>query len=153
MHKEGAAFRSLLNSFAIAVSLGLQYGVPLEEYVDAFTFTRFEPNGMVSGHDHIKMTTSVLDLIFRDLALSYLGRTDLVQVKPDDLIATTTNRQRARDDVTGNGHGEVAGAGQRGARGQDERLRGGPLPRVRALHARAQRHLHALRHVRLHHRV
>jgi ribonucleoside-diphosphate reductase alpha chain len=109
MHKEGAAFRSLLNSFAIAVSLGLQYGVPLEEYVDAFTFTRFEPNGMVSGHDHIKMTTSVLDLIFRDLALSYLGRTDLVQVKPDDLIATTTNRSTGhRDDVNGNGHGEVA---------------------------------------------
>jgi ribonucleoside-diphosphate reductase alpha chain len=92
MHKEGAAFRSLLNSFAIAVSLGLQYGVPLEEYVDAFTFTRFEPNGMVHGHDHIKMTTSVLDFIFRDLALSYQGRTDLVQVKPDDLIATDTNR-------------------------------------------------------------
>jgi ribonucleoside-diphosphate reductase alpha chain len=108
MHKEGAAFRSLLNSFAIAVSLGLQYGVPLEEYVDAFTFTRFEPNGMVSGHDHIKMTTSVLDLIFRDLALSYLGRTDLVQVKPDDLIATTTNRSNGHhDDVNGNGHGEV----------------------------------------------
>jgi ribonucleoside-diphosphate reductase alpha chain len=109
MHKEGAAFRSLLNSFAIAVSLGLQYGVPLEEYVDAFTFTRFEPNGIVSGHDHIKMTTSVLDLIFRDLALSYLGRTDLVQVKPDDLIATTTNRSNGhRDETNGNGHGEIA---------------------------------------------
>jgi ribonucleoside-diphosphate reductase alpha chain len=66
--------------------------VPLEEYVDAFTFTRFEPNGMVHGHDHIKMTTSVLDFIFRDLALSYQGRTDLVQVKPDDLIATDTNK-------------------------------------------------------------
>jgi ribonucleoside-diphosphate reductase alpha chain len=89
MHKEGAAFRSLLNSFAIALSLGLQYGVPLEEYVDAFTFTRFEPNGVVSGHDNIKMATSVIDFIFRDLALSYLKRTDLVQVKPDDLIATT----------------------------------------------------------------
>jgi ribonucleoside-diphosphate reductase alpha chain len=105
MHKEGAAFRSLLNSFAIAVSLGLQYGVPLEEYVDAFTFTRFEPNGMVSGHDHIKMTTSVLDFIFRDLALSYLGRTDLVQVKPDDLISTATNRNSVRHD--GNGNGDV----------------------------------------------
>jgi ribonucleoside-diphosphate reductase alpha chain len=111
MHKEGAAFRSLLNSFAIAVSLGLQYGVPLEEFVDAFTFTRFEPNGMVSGHDHIKMTTSVLDFIFRDLALSYLGRTDLVQVKPDDLIATSTNRNSpAHRGIAGNGngdHGEV----------------------------------------------
>jgi len=102
MHKEGAAFRSILNSFAIAVSLGLQYGVPLEEYVDAFTFTRFEPNGMVAGHDHIKMTTSVLDFIFRDLALSYLGRTDLVQVKPDDLIATSMNRNGHRHE--GNGH-------------------------------------------------
>jgi ribonucleoside-diphosphate reductase alpha chain len=94
MHREGAAFRSLLNSFAIAVSLGLQYGVPLEEYVDAFVFTRFEPNGVVQGHDNIKITTSVLDFIFRDLALSYLRRTDLVQVKPDDLIATGTNGAR-----------------------------------------------------------
>ncbi len=90
MHKEGAAFRSLLNSFAIAVSLGLQYGVPLEEYVDAFTFTRFEPNGIVQGHDSIKITTSVLDFVFRDLALSYLHRMDLAQVKPDDLRSTET---------------------------------------------------------------
>ncbi|MEN6296658.1 MAG: adenosylcobalamin-dependent ribonucleoside-diphosphate reductase [Rectinema sp.] len=90
MHKEGAAFRSILNSFAIAVSLGLQYGVPLEEYVDAFTFTRFEPNGMVSGHDYLKMATSVLDYIFRELAISYLHRYDLGQVKPEDLIATST---------------------------------------------------------------
>jgi ribonucleoside-diphosphate reductase alpha chain len=94
MHREGAAFRSLLNSFAIAVSLGLQYGVPLEEYVDAFVFTRFEPNGVVQGHDNIKITTSVLDFIFRDLALTYLRRTDLAQVKPDDLIATTTNGRK-----------------------------------------------------------
>ncbi len=100
MHKEGAAFRSLLNSFAIAVSLGLQYGVPLEEYVDAFIFTKFEPNGIVLGHKNIKMTTSVLDFIFRDLAFSYLGRTDLVEVKPDDLIATNTmsNGGRAREE-------------------------------------------------------
>jgi ribonucleoside-diphosphate reductase alpha chain len=94
MHREGAAFRSLLNSFAIAVSLGLQYGVPLEEYVDAFVFTRFEPNGVVQGHDNIKITTSVLDFIFRDLALNYLHRTDLAQVKPDDLIATGTNGRK-----------------------------------------------------------
>jgi ribonucleoside-diphosphate reductase alpha chain len=86
MHKEGAAFRSLLNSFAIAVSLGLQYGVPLEEYVDAFTFSRFEPNGMVQGHDYVKMATSVIDFIFRDLAISYLKRTDLGQIKPEDLL-------------------------------------------------------------------
>ncbi|MBN2533606.1 MAG: adenosylcobalamin-dependent ribonucleoside-diphosphate reductase [Spirochaetales bacterium] len=90
MYKEGAAFRSLLNSFAIAVSLGLQYGVPLEEYVDAFTFTRFEPNGIVQDHENIRMATSVLDFIFRDLALNYLKRIDLVQVKPDDLISTGT---------------------------------------------------------------
>jgi ribonucleoside-diphosphate reductase alpha chain len=90
MHKEGAAFRSLLNSFAIAVSLGLQYGVPLEEYVDAFSFSRFEPNGMVQGHDYVKMATSVIDYIFRDLAISYLKRTDLGQIKPDDLLATGT---------------------------------------------------------------
>ncbi|GHV85269.1 hypothetical protein AGMMS50230_08770 [Spirochaetia bacterium] len=90
MHKEGAAFRSLLNSFAIAVSLGLQYGVPLEEYVDAFTFSRFEPNGLVQGHDYIKMSTSVIDYIFRDLAISYLKRSDLGQVKPEDLEATGT---------------------------------------------------------------
>ncbi|MCF7928750.1 MAG: adenosylcobalamin-dependent ribonucleoside-diphosphate reductase [Spirochaetales bacterium] len=93
MHKEGAAFRSLLNSFAIAVSLGLQYGVPLEEYVDAFTFTRFEPNGVVQGHSNVKMATSVLDYIFRDLALTYLNRTDLVQVKPDDLRSTATDEK------------------------------------------------------------
>jgi ribonucleoside-diphosphate reductase alpha chain len=85
MHREGAAFRSLMNCFAIAVSLGLQYGVPLEEFVEAFVFTRFEPNGPVSGHDNIKMSTSVIDYIFRELAMSYMGRNDLVQVKPEDL--------------------------------------------------------------------
>ncbi len=83
MHKEGAAFRSLMNNFAIAVSLGLQHGVPLEEYVEAFTFTRFEPNGPVIGHDNIKMATSIIDYIFRELAVSYLGRYDLAQVQPD----------------------------------------------------------------------
>ena len=77
MHKEGAAFRSLMNNFAIAISLGLQHGVPLEEFVEAFTFTRFEPNGPVVGHDNIKMATSILDYIFRELAVSYLGRYDL----------------------------------------------------------------------------
>ncbi|MCC3860100.1 vitamin B12-dependent ribonucleotide reductase [Pseudemcibacter aquimaris] len=86
MHKEGAAFRSLMNNFAIALSIGLQYGVPLDEYVDAFTFTRFEPSGQVVGNDAIKMATSVLDYIFRELAVSYLGRTDLAHVVPDDLM-------------------------------------------------------------------
>jgi hypothetical protein len=83
MHKEGAAFRALMNNFAIAISLGLQYGVPLEEYVEAFTFTRFEPAGMVQGNDAIKNATSILDYVFRELAVSYLGRNDLAHV--DDL--------------------------------------------------------------------
>ena len=86
MHKEGAAFRSLMNNFAIAVSLGLQHGVPLEEYVDAFTFTRFEPNGPVVGHKNIKMATSILDYIFRELAVNYLGRYDLAQVQPSQSV-------------------------------------------------------------------
>jgi ribonucleoside-diphosphate reductase alpha chain len=85
MHKEGAAFRSLMNNFAIAISIGLQYGVPLEEFVEAFTFTRFEPNGMVEGNGAIKMTTSILDYMFREIAVSYLGRNDLAHVVPDDL--------------------------------------------------------------------
>jgi ribonucleoside-diphosphate reductase alpha chain len=114
MHREGAAFRSLLNSFAIAVSLGLQYGVPLEEYVDAFVFTRFEPNGIVQGHENLKITTSVLDFIFRDLALAYLRRTDLVQVKPDDLIATTTNGFRDSEQAGDNGSGEADRQGEAG---------------------------------------
>ncbi len=84
MHKEGAAFRSLMNNFAIAISVGLQYGVPLEEFVDAFTFTRFEPAGLVIGNDSIKNATSVLDYIFRELGISYLGRTDLAHVPPQD---------------------------------------------------------------------
>ncbi len=85
MHKEGATLRSLLNNFAIAISLGLQYGVPLEEYVDAFTFTRFEPAGAVQGNDTIKMATSILDYVFRELAISYLGRYDLGHVDPADM--------------------------------------------------------------------
>jgi ribonucleoside-diphosphate reductase alpha chain len=84
MHKEGAALRSLLNNFAIAVSLGLQYGVPLDEYVDAFTFTRFEPSGPVQGNDSIKYATSILDYVFRELAVSYLERFDLAHVDPTE---------------------------------------------------------------------
>ncbi|MEQ9144556.1 MAG: vitamin B12-dependent ribonucleotide reductase [Parvibaculaceae bacterium] len=86
MHKEGAAFRSLMNNFAIAISLGMQYGVPLEEYVEAFTFTRFEPAGLVQGNDTIKNATSILDYVFRELAVSYLGRHDLGHVDPADLM-------------------------------------------------------------------
>ncbi|HOD67227.1 MAG TPA: vitamin B12-dependent ribonucleotide reductase [candidate division Zixibacteria bacterium] len=85
MHREGAAFRSLMNSFAIAVSLGLQHGVPLEEFVEAFLFSRFEPNGFVRGNHAIKRATSIIDYIFRELAITYLGRTDLAQVSDDDL--------------------------------------------------------------------
>jgi ribonucleoside-diphosphate reductase alpha chain len=82
MHKEGAAFRSLMNNFAIAVSIGLQYGVPLEEFVDAFLFTRFEPSGPVRGNDSVRHATSILDYVFRELAVSYLERSDLAQIDP-----------------------------------------------------------------------
>ena len=85
MHKEGAAFRSLMNSFAISVSIGLQYGVPLEEFVEAFAYTRFEPSGPVQGNDTIKMASSVIDYIFRELAISYLERNDLANVDPTEL--------------------------------------------------------------------
>ena len=88
MHKEGAAFRSLMNNFAIAISLGLQYGVPLDEYVDAFTFTRFEPAGLVTGNETIRNATSVLDYLFRELAVSYLGRNDLAHVDPGEMSVT-----------------------------------------------------------------
>ena len=95
MHKEGAAFRSMMNNFAIAISLGLQYGVPLEEYVDAFTFTRFEPQGLVQGNDTIKYATSILDYVFRELAVSYLERFDLAHVDPSE-GSTSTRSARAR---------------------------------------------------------
>ena len=84
MHKEGASFRSIMNCFAISISLGLQHGVPLEEFVSAFTFTRFEPKGPVQGHPNVKSATSIVDYLFRALALEYLGRTDLVHVKPEN---------------------------------------------------------------------
>ena len=102
MHKEGAAFRAMMNNFAIAVSLGLQYGVPLEEYVEAFTFTRFEPAGMVQGNEAIKNATSILDYVFRELAVSYLSRNDLAHVEPADI----------RFDAMGKGEteGKVGGA-------------------------------------------
>ncbi|MDB5493396.1 MAG: ribonucleotide reductase-related protein, partial [Phenylobacterium sp.] len=87
MHKEGAAFRSLMNNFAIAISIGLQYGVPLDEFVDAFVFTRFEPAGPVTGNDTVKSATSILDYIFRELGISYLGRDDLASADPGELNA------------------------------------------------------------------
>lgn len=110
MHKEGAGFRAMMNNFAIAVSVGLQYGVPLEEFVDAFTFTRFEPAGMVQGNDSIKNATSILDYVFRELAVSYLDRTDLAHVQP----------QGARFDDMGGGEAEgqpnVAPVGEKASR-------------------------------------
>jgi ribonucleoside-diphosphate reductase alpha chain len=92
MHKEGAAFRAMMNNFAISISLGLQYGVPLDEYVEAFTFTKFEPAGMVIGNDAIKNATSILDYVFRELAVSYLGRHDLAHVDQSDFDKTALGK-------------------------------------------------------------
>ncbi|HEX3412918.1 MAG TPA: adenosylcobalamin-dependent ribonucleoside-diphosphate reductase [Stellaceae bacterium] len=99
MHKEGAAFRSLMNNFAIAISIGLQYGVPLEEFVEAFTFTRFEPSGIVEGNDAIKMATSILDYLFRELAISYLDRGDLAHAQPGDLMPDTVGKGEAESNL------------------------------------------------------
>jgi ribonucleoside-diphosphate reductase alpha chain len=101
LHKEGAAFRSLMNCFAIAVSKGLQYGVPLEEFVDTFVFTRFEPSG-VCDHPNIKMAGSIVDYVFRVLGMEYLGRTDFVQVKPAD-GELLIHQQAANGGLHGNG--------------------------------------------------
>ncbi|WP_150526574.1 vitamin B12-dependent ribonucleotide reductase [Roseibium sediminis] len=118
MNKEGSALRAFINNFAISVSLGLQYGVPLEEYVDAFTFTKFEPAGMVMGNDAIKNATSILDYVFRELAVSYLGRHDLAHVSPEVFGAPATGLSGG-DGTTKDGgvvsHGLV--------RGQTERFR------------------------------
>jgi ribonucleoside-diphosphate reductase alpha chain len=98
MHKEGAAFRSLLNCFAISISLGLQHGVPLEEFVDAFVFTRFEPSGVLTGHSRIKMATSVIDYIFRELAVTYLNRNDLAHVDESEITKKSDHRSVAEPD-------------------------------------------------------
>jgi ribonucleoside-diphosphate reductase alpha chain len=100
MHKEGAAFRSLMNCFAMSISMGLQYGVPLKEFVDAYVFTRFEPSGFVEGNDTIKMATSIVDYIFRELAISYLGRMDLAHAQPSDLLPDTMGK--------GSGEGSIS---------------------------------------------
>ena len=123
MHKEGAAFRSLMNNFAIAISLGLQYGVPLEEFVEAFTFTRFEPAGLVTGNETIKNATSVLDYIFRELAVSYLGRHDLAHVDPREIVGET-----------GLGSSDEADRRDARPRAAAQRQQG----RVEGLHARQQ---------------
>ncbi len=105
MNKEGSALRAFINNFAISVSLGLQYGVPLEEYVDAFTFTKFEPAGMVTGNDAIKNATSILDYVFRELAISYLGRHDLAHVDTSDFSNTALGRgmKEGKADVVSKG--------------------------------------------------
>jgi ribonucleoside-diphosphate reductase alpha chain len=102
MHKEGASFRSLMNCFAIAVSIGLQYGVPLEEYYDKFTFSRFEPSGMVEGHANIKSSTSVVDYIFRLLGFEYLDRQEALHIKPklvDEVTPVDTNYNLAQNEI------------------------------------------------------
>jgi len=99
MHKEGAAFRSLMNNFAIAISIGLQYGVPLDEFVDAFVFTRFEPAGTVTGNDTVKSATSILDYIFRELGISYLGRDELASADPGELNADGLGRGKGDEAV------------------------------------------------------
>src|SRR5207253_1633456 len=95
MHKEGAAFRSLMNNFAIGISIGLQYGMPIEEFVDAFVFTRIEPAVPVTGNDSVKSATSILDYIFRELGISYLGRDDLASADPQELNADGLGRGKA----------------------------------------------------------
>jgi len=98
-YKEGSGYKALLNAFAIAISIGLQHGVPLEEFCDAYVFTKFEPNGPVQGHDSVKMCLSVLDFIFRDLAITYLRRFELAHVKPEDLISETGPRKLSSNGV------------------------------------------------------
>ncbi len=127
MHKEGAAFRSLMNCFAIAVSLGLQYGVPLEEFADAYVFTRFEPNGIVDGNDRIKLSTSIIDYIFRELAITYLDRKDLAQVTSEDLQPDVVRRD------PGSGGEEPAEGEERPVEAETaegEPVEARPVPRV-----------------------
>jgi len=110
MHKEGAAFRAMMNNFAISISIGLQYGVPLEEYVEAFTFTKFEPAGMVQGNDAIKNATSILDYVFRELAVSYLERNDLAHVDQSDFSNTALGRGISEGKTTPYSKGLTRGA-------------------------------------------
>ena len=146
MHKEGAAFRSLMNSFAIAVSIGLQYGVPLEEFVEAFAYTRFEPSGPVQGNDTVKMASSVLDYIFRELAISYLDRTDLAHVDPNELHHDSIGHGAQESDLRrDDALAQIASAGY--VRGNLRLLHGGSEARSggRAGHAAARSHPRANR--------
>ncbi|HXC57480.1 MAG TPA: vitamin B12-dependent ribonucleotide reductase [Rhizomicrobium sp.] len=147
MHKDGAAFRSLMDGFAIAISVGLQYGVPLEEFVDAFTFTKFEPAGMVIGNDSIKNATSILDYIFRELAVSYLGRNDLAHVQPaDDEDVGNGVDESAPDDRSREAVRRVVSPGfVRGRLRSIPVVRGGAAPKLMEEHdhsAHAHAHVH-----------
>jgi ribonucleoside-diphosphate reductase alpha chain len=122
MHKEGAAFRAMMNNFAIAISLGLQYGVPLEEYVEAFTFTRFEPAGFVQGNEQIKNATSILDYIFRELAISYLGRTDLAHIDPSDMGSTSLGKAEDAQSPDDGGAAASKVVSKGFVRGKEDRL-------------------------------
>lgn len=140
MHKDGAAFRSLMDAFAISVSVGLQYGVPLEEFVDAFTFTRFEPAGMVIGNDYIKNATSILDYIFRELAVSYLDRRDLAHIPPsdgdEDVGNGTRGAREARSEVRD--VARITSTGYvRGHIPQFSVVRGGAAPKLEDIQMRA----------------
>ncbi len=127
MHKEGAAFRAMMNNFAIAISLGLQYGVPLEEYVEAFTFTRFEPAGFVGGNERIKSATSIIDYIFRELAISYLDRNDLAHVDPAEAGPTTIGSGEAQSKAPTAAAAAAAAAASLASRGYTH---GKPLDRL-----------------------
>jgi ribonucleoside-diphosphate reductase alpha chain len=111
MHKEGAAYRSMMNCFAIAVSMGLQYGVPLEDLVDQFTFTRFEPHGRVEGHENLRVCTSIVDYVFRALGIEYLGRRDLAHIVSEDLRGAPVMPKDGKAAPNGNGTGKAAAAG------------------------------------------
>ena len=124
MHKEGAGFRSLMNAFAIAISMGLQYGVPLAKFVEVYTFTRFEPAGMVTGNPHLKMATSVLDYVFRELAVTYLGRHELAHVQPDDIRPRPPGEPAAAE----NGPRAVAAAPDRVAEARQRGYEGDACP-------------------------
>jgi ribonucleoside-diphosphate reductase alpha chain len=111
MHKEGAAFRSIMNCFAIAVSMGLQYGVPLEDLVDQFTFTRFEPQGRVDGHDNLRVCTSVVDYVFRTLGIEYLERTDLAHIVTEDMVGAVKPSAHATGHPVGYEHRKATNGG------------------------------------------
>jgi ribonucleoside-diphosphate reductase alpha chain len=137
MHKEGAAFRSMMNCFAISVSMGLQYGVPLEDFVDQFVFTRFEPQGRVEGHDNLKAATSVIDYIFRVLGLEYLRRTDLAHIVGESMQGSPVphrpsseawNDHHGRGGNGNGGHGPIGDETTRGADATEKLER--PAPAV-----------------------